>query len=152
VKTLHKTLRRWTGTFRGLNPADLLLLYAGSMPRAGCALWHSHPRNRTPHVHVEAAKPKEENAQEPHRHIDGHEHHRHAGPRRTDNETSHEGGHEHDESHRAGHWHFVIPAELIRLANQLLELAVSEISFALRDFSDSAIACRPACSARAPPH
>jgi len=151
LKTLHKKILRWTGTFRRLNPADLLLFYAGSMPRANSALWHSHPRNHVPHVHVEAAKPAEENNQKPHRQMGDHGYHDHADHGRGDNECHHQYSREHDDSHSPGHWHFIVPAERLRIAQQLLVFAAFEIWVAIHDLADSAIACRPPCSARAPP-
>lgn len=152
MKTLHKKLVRWTRTFRGLNHADSLLLYAGSTPRAGSAVWHSHPRNHLPHVHVEVAKPDDENAEEPpHRHFDGHEHHDHAGDGHSDHETDRPPDLEHDDSHDAGHWHFVVSAARLRVSQELLAYAKCEIWVTLHDLADSAIAFSPASSARAPP-
>jgi hypothetical protein len=104
------------------------------MPRTGSALWHSHPRNRIPHVHIEAAKLNDEKARQLRRHIGGHEHHHHAGSGRSDNETGPRRG-------RANMTIRTAPAigtssykaHLPGVAHQLLELAVSEIWFAIHD-------------------
>ena len=151
MKTLHKKLLRWKGTFRGLGPADSLLLYAGSTPRTGAAVWHSHPRNQIPHVHVEAAKPNGQNAYELHHHVGVDPHSDGAGDGHNDHETECSRDHEHDDSHDAGHWHFVVPAERLRVSQELLTYSKSEIWVTLHDLADSAIAFRPASSARAPP-
>jgi hypothetical protein len=153
VKTLHKKLLRWKGTFRGLSAADSLLLYAGSTPRTGSAVWHSHPRNHVPHVHVEAAKSDDEKGQQSHRHLDEDEHHdhdAHVGEGHSVH-ADHPRDHEHDDSHDAGHWHFVVPAERLRVSQELLAYSKSEIWLTLHDLADGALAFRPTSSARAPP-
>lgn len=151
MKALHKKLLRWTGTFRGLKPADSLLVYAGSTPRTGAAVWHSHPRNHIPHVHVEDAKPDDERARLSHRQFGSEEHHDHASAGHNDHEADRPRDHEHDDSQDAGHWHFVVPAERLRLSQELLAYSKSEIWVTLNDRADGALAFRPASSARAPP-
>src|ERR1700733_3601393 len=125
MKALHRKLLRWKGTFRSLSPADLLLLYARSTPRSGCAVWHSHPRNQIPHVHVEAAKPNGQNAYELHHDVGVDSHSDGAGDGHSDRETERSRDHEHDDSHDAGHWHFVVPAERLRVSQELLAYSKS---------------------------
>jgi hypothetical protein len=151
MKTLHKKSFRWSGAFRGLNPADSLLLYAGSTPRAGSALWHSHPRNHVPHVHVEAAKADADSGHELHRHRASNEQQHHTGHTAGDHETGRGHSHEHNHSDDSGHWHLVVPAELLRVWHQFLVFAACEIWDAICDLADVAIEFRSASSARGPP-
>ena len=151
MKALRKKLLRWKGTFRGLSPADSLLLYAGSTPRTGSAVWHRHPRNHVPHVHVEAAKPNGQNTHELHHHVGVDAHSDREGAGQDDHETERSHDNEHDDSHDAGHWHSVVPAERLRVSQELLTYSKAEIWITLHDLAGSAIASRPATPARAPP-
>ena len=107
---------RWRGVFRALQRTDLLLLYSGLAPQSASAVWHSHPRNHTPHVHVEFAADEHPG----HSHTDHDARHRH----------QHD-SHHHEESHdNDGHWHFVIAPQSLEPL-QLLIFAIVEINIAV---------------------
>lgn len=146
MKPLLKKVLRWKRTFRVLNRTDSLLLYAGAVPRFGSALWHSHPRNHVPHVHVEANPTS-------HRHHHDHEHHEHSDGSDAHSQHIHHSRDDlhHNDLHDDGHWHFVIPAELLNVSHHLLVFAVCEVWIAIQNLAGRVVGCRTAFSARAPP-
>jgi hypothetical protein len=150
MKLLRKKTLRWQRAFRAPNPADLLLLYAGSMPRFDSALWHSHSRNHFPHAHVQARASTEEHAQQRHRHDHDDKDHEHSDFHRNDHEMG-DSTHGRDDSGDNGHWHFVVPAELLRISYPLLVLALCDAWILIRGLASCAPGWRSAHSARAPP-
>ncbi len=148
MRTVRKSILRWKGTFRGLNPAESLLLYAGSVPQFGTVLWHSHPRNNIPHVHVETLTPSDRYADSDLRDHISPEHHNHIGQDRSDNDL---GNDRHHNSHNSGHWHFVIAANHLAFTHKLLVFAVCTIWITIYDQATRIIECHFGFSARAPP-
>jgi hypothetical protein len=129
MKIVRKAKSQWTKVFRTPGPSDLLLLYANGAPRSSVAVWHTHPGNDKPHVHIEANEA---------------DHHEHA-PHKHQHATI---AHDHDTE---GHWHLPIPAHGVRGVHALLVVTNATIWLAIRD--DVAIPRfrRSRAPARAPP-
>ena len=123
VTRIGKQLLRWDWRFRCLRPTEALLLYAKSTAQSGRALWHSHPGNQVPHVHVCSTEdPGHAHSSNDLRyahasHSEAHRpHHQH-----------HDGDGEQRHAKDEGHWHLVIPAKLLRISHALLVQAVSVV-------------------------
>src|SRR5271155_2011373 len=130
MKLARQAKSQWTRVFRALRPSELLLLYARAVPRGGVAVWHTHPGNDQPHAHIE-----DHNHSHPHESGDHDRHH------------PHEAHHQRSE----GHWHFAIPARQVGGLFALLIVAFSTIWLAVSNLA-AIFPSRESCaSARAPP-
>ena len=143
--------KRWHGTFRSTRRADHLWIYSGTRSVQG-AVWHRHPGDNRPHLHVRSSDG------EHHGHAIGHDRgygHHHQGHAQVHQRRHHKTQHEADNHHllpaRRGHWHRIIPVAQVHLTHQLLVIDLHDVCFETRDDASAIITFGPPLSARAPP-
>ena len=151
MRLLRQKVPRWRGTFRAVNRADHLLLYAGPATHFGSTIWHSHRRNDFPHVHIEPGSGHKHVHEQPGEHPGLH-HHRHVDSS-NDHSIAHDHRHHsHEDHHDQGHWHFVVAGDLLGVSYQLLVLAVAEVLITTCDVIPLTMGFLTGYSARGPPH
>jgi len=122
-----------------------VLTYAREAPSFGVAVWHKHPGNDRPHVHIHQHESRD--GQDRH-----HPSHDHDAPGHSQSErTSHEDHQQSDPGEIEGHWHLAIPAHQLGGIHALLILTISIIWVAISDPVATTSICRSHTAARAPP-